>query len=447
MPTLADGIRQKAEELATGYLASAANVGLVVGLLVGDGRHTFGFGKLAKGGDRTPDERTVFEIGSVTKVFTAVLLADMADNGEVRFDQPVRELLPAGTVVPKWGDREITLLDLSMHAAGLPRMPGNWELGMKSEQEPYANYTPELLYQALAATRLRWKPGTRTDYSNFGTGLLGFALARKAGKPYEELLAERVLRPLGLTDTSVTLSDDQKARMAQGHDESGNPTANWDIPTLSGAGALRSTAAEMLTFLRDNVAPTETPLARAIEECHRPQKLEWSWRAFVLAAVWGVALAALSVFCQWAIPVPPGSWKFLTVFLAPVILTRVLQGSQAALVASVAVWVGTLWLWAGTGWQFGWWAAACVLLAVNAVLSGGQLFRQTEAMPGWQSLRLAGGFARWHNGGTGGFRSFVGFVPESRVGVVVLSNSASDPDALAVELLRLLHDTSKGVHA
>ena len=169
-----DDIRRKADELAAGVPQRRGRTsGSLSGHWSGPNGSYFGYGATAKGSDRVPDEHTVFEIGSVTKVFTAILMQEMAGRGEVKVDQPVRELLPPGTVVPKRGDREITLFDLSTHSAGLPRMPGNWQDGMKSDDEPYANYTPEHLYKALATTRLRWTPGTKDDYSNYGVGLLG----------------------------------------------------------------------------------------------------------------------------------------------------------------------------------------------------------------------------------------------------------------------------------
>ena len=107
----------------------------------------------------------------------------------------------------------------------------------RSAGNPYAHYTVEHLHEYLGACKLRRPLGTLADYSNLGVGLLGHALALAAGKPYEELLRERISGPLGLNDTSITLSEDQRRRLAPGHAEDGKPTPNWDIPTLAGAGA------------------------------------------------------------------------------------------------------------------------------------------------------------------------------------------------------------------
>jgi CubicO group peptidase (beta-lactamase class C family) len=438
-----DDIRRKADELAAGYLGASGNVGLAIGVLAGSERLYFGYGAIAKGSDRVPDERTVFEIGSITKVFTAILMQEMAGRGEVKVDQPVRELLPPGTAVPKRGDREVTLFDLSTHSAGFPRMPSNWQEGMKSEAEPYANYTPELLYKALATTRLRWRPGTKDDYSNYGVGLLGHALELRGAKPYEELLGERVLRPLGMTDTTVTFSEDQQKRLATGHSEDGQPTSYWDIRTLGGAGALRSTVAEMLTFLRANLIPAETPLKDALAACHEPRPLARKFPPWYVVAA---ALVTVSLLVQWLVPVPPGSWKFLAAFVLPPIVTYAWRGFGAGLLASVLVWLGTFFLW-GTD-QFGWKQAGSILFAIVAGMYWIRAYLPSsgagnEVMPGWFSLWFGDARARWHNGGTGGFRSFVAFVAESRVAVAVLSNSANDADSIGVELLRHLHESNK----
>jgi CubicO group peptidase (beta-lactamase class C family) len=436
-------LHRKADELAAGYLAGPGRVGLAVGVLVGDERFHMGYGAVGKGSEQVPGERTVFEIGSVTKVFTAILLAEMVARGEVKLDQPVRELLPPGTTVPKRGDREVTLLDLATHTAGLPRMSGNWQEGMKDEANPYAHYTPELLYQALAKTKLRWRPGTKDDYSNYGVGLLGHALELRAAKPYAELLTDRVLRPLGLDDTTVDLSDDQRRRLAPGHLEDGQPTANWDIRTLGGAGALRSTMAEMLTFLRANLNPAATPLAEALSTCQRPTPLIRKFPPW-----WAVAmgLAAVSILVQWLLPVPPGTWKFAVAVLLPVVVSYVWRGFGAGVLASFLVWVGAFLLWGSD--QFGWMQAALVLGAIGGVAFKVRRFLPSagaggEVMPGWQAMWFGDMLVRWHNGGTGGYCSFVGFVADSRVAVAVLANSANDVDSIGVELLRHLHETNK----
>ena len=143
------------------------------------------------------DGNTLFEIGSITKVFTASLLAEMAARGEVGLDDPVAKYLPPSVRVPSRNGKQITLLDLSTQTSGLPRMPTNFS--PKDELNPYADYSVDQLYAFLSGYELTRDIGSQYEYSNLGVGLLGHALALRAGKSYEALLVERILRPLGIT--------------------------------------------------------------------------------------------------------------------------------------------------------------------------------------------------------------------------------------------------------
>lgn len=236
------------------------DVGIVIGLLEADGTR-----RVVTVGDAPYDGRTLFEIGSITKVFTGILLAEMAARGEVRLDQPVVELLPADVTVPSRSGRQIRLVDLSTHSSGLPRMPDNFTPG--DPGNPYADYTPARLYDFLRRHELRRDIGAAAEYSNVGVGLLGHALARRAGTTYEALVTTRILEPLGLTSTRITLSADDTARLAPGHDARGRRVPNWDLAdAFAGAGALRSSTDDMLTFLAANLRPPPegSTLGRAI---------------------------------------------------------------------------------------------------------------------------------------------------------------------------------------
>jgi CubicO group peptidase (beta-lactamase class C family) len=186
----------------------------------------------------------------------------MAEEKLVNLDDPVRGLLPEGVKVPARGDKEITLVSLSTHSSALPRVP--LALLFAGLDNPYAKFQPEQLYEALAATELQKDIGAQSEYSNLGVGLLGHALALRAGTTYEELVKQRVCEPLSLGDTTITLSDDQRTRLATGHTAEGEPTSNWDFDALAGAGAIRSTAHDMLRFASAQLGLTETPLAAAI---------------------------------------------------------------------------------------------------------------------------------------------------------------------------------------
>lgn len=301
-------------------------IGIVVGVIEPDGRRVVAHGNLAKGDPRTLDGDTIFEIGSVTKVFTSLLLADMVNRKEVTLDDPAAKYLPESVKMPERSGKSITLLDLSTHSSGLPRLPTN--LKPKDPFNPYADYSVDDLYRFLSGYTLPRDPGSEFEYSNLGAGLLGHLLAYRAGTDYESLIGNRITRPLGMPDTGITLCPSMKQRMATGHAAMLAPVANWDLPTLAGAGALRSSANDMLTFLEAFLGNRETPLAPAMKamlEVRRP---------------------------------------------------------------------------AG----------------------------QTKVGLGWLIYSTDGREIAWHNGGTGGFRSFAGYDPQERIGVVVISNACGVDD-------------------
>lgn len=228
--------------ILTERLTSSPFRGIVVGLLdANGGRRVVAVG--------VPADR-VFEIGSITKVFTTSILAGMVADGSVRLDDPVATFLPAAVHMPARNGRQITLVDLATQSSGLPRLPAN--MAPRDSTNPYADYTVDQMYAFLSGYQLTRDVGQTYEYSNLGVGLLGHVLALKAGMSYEELVRRRILAPLGMRETAITLSPALRARLAPGHDATGEVVPNWDLPTLAGAGALRSTAADLLTFLAAN---------------------------------------------------------------------------------------------------------------------------------------------------------------------------------------------------
>jgi CubicO group peptidase (beta-lactamase class C family) len=329
-------------DLTERAMRSGQRVGLVIGCLAGNEQRVAGYGRLRTDAQDTPDGGTIFEIGSVTKVFTGLLLADLAEGGLIGLDDPLASYLPAWVRVPTFGGHQLTLADLASHAGGLRRDPkGTLRRWLGNRHNPNAGLSVESLYAGLARTKLRRRPGERVKYSNLGAGLLGDALARAAGQPYEELVRERICRPLGMRDTVVTLTSEQTARLAAGHTRRGRPAPPLEIPALVGAGALRSTATDLLRFLRANLKPADTPLTAQIERTQLPQL---------------------------------------------------------------------------------------------------RVAKRTEIGLGWMIARLPGlaGPMLWHNGGTPGFRSFVGVGRETGTAVVVLSNTARSVDRLGLRLLNVL---------
>ena len=233
--------------------------GIVVGLIGPGGRRIVARGPA---GAKPYDGRTLFEIGSVTKVFTGLLLADMARRGEVRLDDPADKYLPAGYALPSRNGRRITLLDLAAQHSGLPRLPSNF--APADAANPYADYSQARLLAWLKLFRPSRAAGATYEYSNLGVGLLGELLARRAGTDYAALVRRRIAAPLGMADTAVALNPGQKARLAQPHDEYMRPQAPWDLGALAGAGALRSDADDLLTFLAANLGLRRSALAPAM---------------------------------------------------------------------------------------------------------------------------------------------------------------------------------------
>jgi len=329
--------------LANRVEESKKAMSIVAGTLDAGGSHIFARGRASAERAIAVDGDTVFEIGSITKVFTSLTLADMIEHGEVKADDPVEKYLPAGSKVPTRNGKAITLLDLSMQISGLPRMPDN--LNPPDPTNPYAAYDGKKLLDFLGRAQLLSDPGEKYLYSNFAVGLLGYALAARAGTSYGEMVKTRILEPLGMKSTSVALSADQRNRLAHGYDAGLTPVGNWDLDALAGAGALRSTANDMLKFLAAAMDLTDTPLKPAF---HR-------------------------------------------------------------------------------------------MLSVNHATGVADL----DIAMAWHIWRKYGSSIVWHNGGTAGYRSFIGFDPNAKRAAVVLCNTFFDIDDIGLHLIDARYPAQK----
>lgn len=301
---------------------------LVFGVVDGDQSAVIAFGALDDG--KAPDGDTVYEIGSVTKTFTGTLLAQDVLAGRVTLDTPVSKLLPDFTIPSRQG-KQITLGQIGTQHSGLPRMPSNFF--PKDPANPYADYDGQKLKSFLATYQLPRDPGASYEYSNLAFGLLGDALARSHRTSYGDLVARRILAPLGMSMSGTRFSAAMRAHLARGHDENGKPASNWDLDALTGAGGIRSTANDMLRYLKANMGASHSPLRAAMTFAQQP-------RAEV-----------------------------------------------------------------GKGMRIG---------------------------LGWMTTDKG---IVWHNGGTGGYRSFIGFTTDGRRGVVILTNSATGVDELGFATL------------
>ncbi len=341
------------------------SISLSVGLIQGDQTTTHHFGVT-----HPPDDRSLYEIGSVTKVFTAILLAVLVQEGRLKLDDPVGQLLPDLPDFPT----DITPLSLTTHTSGLPRLPRNiWWSILKSPLNPYLNYSTEDLYKFLRHYRRNkrhLKRHGQFEYSNIGAGLLGHILETVTGLSYEQLIQQYIAEPLELADTQIQLDPEQQARFIPGYLANQKPATPWDLPTIAGAGALRSTLQDLLKFatanLNGNAAQDRGDLlTSAIARCHLPQHVIQPQRKV------DDDLAKDSIGMGW--------------FIRPV---------KAPVEAPVK--------------------------AMEAPIY-------------------------WHNGGTGGYQSYLAFHKSQRLAVAVLANSALAPpgkgfsaDTLGSSLLQQL---------
>lgn len=349
-----DAIARLVEEAAAPLVGSGRTVGVGVGVVDSAGARVFGFGRARVDWPAPPAADTIVEIGSVTKVFTTLLLACLVEEGRVRLDQPVQDFLPRPVTMPRWRDRQILLEDLATHRSGLPRLPSNLGFSplalIPALSDPYAAYDQARLYAFLSSYRLPRAPGATFEYSNLGMGLLGHALERASGEPYDALVRRLILEPLDMHDTSVEPSRPMVEHVAPGYMvasfwptpwRAALPAHAWHTPLLAGAGALHSSAADMLKFLAVHAGLRPSPLSGLMDLTRRP---------------------------------------------------------RAATDRDDRV---------GLGWFTG----------VDASGRGPIV---------------------WHNGGTGGYRTFAGIVERRRTAVFIWANSTASVDAAGIRILRSL---------
>ena len=327
-----DGLPQEVVAAIQKRLGGGVAPSFSLAIIDSAGTQFYHYGVTTPGG-RPVNEHTIYEIGSISKVFTGILLAKEVLDGRVGLEDPIEKFLPDSLKVAVLGDRNITMGSLSDHTSGLPRMPDNFTPA--NPGNPYADYTEQQLYAFLSGYSPSRMVGTQYEYSNLAQGLLGQLLARIHHISYEDLLVQHIAGPLGMTETRINLSNRMQAQLAPGHND-GNIVENWDIPTLAGAGAIRSSASDMARFIAANLGYIESPLKPALELSHK------------------------------------------------------VRHAKAGMMR------------VGLGWH----------------IKGG--------------LK---GDVYWHNGGTGGYRAFAGFVKDTGKGVVVLTNSAISADDIGFHLL------------
>lgn len=265
---LVSDLKQRVDALARPLIDSGTVTGFSLAVLHGDEEIVAGYGRAFDDRDDAPDGDTLFEIGSISKVFTSLLIAEAAQRGELQLEDAVNQHLPESVRIDDIDpDDPIRLFHLASHVSGLPRMPNNF--APADPTNPYVDYSEARLFDFLAGVTPRDTPGQKYEYSNLAAGLLGVIATQAAGADdYESLLLARICAPLGLADTSLGVAAEHAERFADPHDADGRSEHRWEFGALAGAGGIRSSANDMLRFARAQLDPSTTPLAAAIPATH-----------------------------------------------------------------------------------------------------------------------------------------------------------------------------------
>jgi serine-type D-Ala-D-Ala carboxypeptidase/endopeptidase len=278
--------------IETGVLAKDSGVAVTIGVIGESERDVFSFG--------AGTASSIYEIGSITKTFTGLVLAQMIEQGRVKPTTPVRELLPAD-VVAKPNGAEITLLDLVTQHSGLPRMPANFMPA--NPLNPYVDYSAEKMYAFISSQSVAKPADAEFVYSNLGFGLLGQALANHADQNYATLVKQQVLEPLCMNDTFVEPTREQRTHFAKPLLANRQPSSMWEFQSMVGAGGLRSTAGDMLSYLAAQLDPSKRCTSAATHVKTLPQALA---RAQMVQAD---AVPGMKIAYAWMyVPQTQGYW-------------------------------------------------------------------------------------------------------------------------------------------
>jgi serine-type D-Ala-D-Ala carboxypeptidase/endopeptidase len=258
-------ISDRLKDIIRSRIDNGSNAAIIIALVDPNGTQFYGYGKMSAANQTTVNKNTIFDIGSITKTFTTLLLADMVKQGIVNLTDPIEKYLPASVKVPQFNGHKITLEDLATHTSGLPDYPPSMPLYGPGFQK----YTLKQMYHALSNIALTRDPGSKYNYSDFGMGLLGNILSSKLGMPYEQLIVQRIANVLGMNSTRITLSGNLESRFAIGHinGKEVNSTVE-NPPALAPAGSLRSSASDMAKYLSANMGLVKSTLYNSMKESH-----------------------------------------------------------------------------------------------------------------------------------------------------------------------------------
>jgi CubicO group peptidase (beta-lactamase class C family) len=260
-------IRTLVESLVSPILIPNSGIGAAIGIKKGNQEYFFGLGETQKNATTAPTPETLYEIGSLTKIFTTLLLVNIAKQNNISLDTPIQGFIPL--------PNGITWRQLATHTSGLPHLPRNiiWSF-LKNRHNPYANYTENELAAYLKRCSVNHQRVNTVHYSNLGMGLLGYLLTERTGQSYNALLQEKICLPLGMQDTASGNNPQNQHRLAEPHNGNALPTSNWDFhPPFEGTGAIRSTTQDLLKLISAYFADHPLP---------EPRNLGW-FQSFLTA--------------------------------------------------------------------------------------------------------------------------------------------------------------------
>ena len=258
---------KKVDSVVQPYIKKSNTVGLSIGILTDGKVSLYNYGETKIGNNHLPDANTLFEIGSISKTFTATLLAYYVNEGKIKLSDPLTKFLP-DTVASNKALSDITIEMLSNHTSGLPRLPDNLVNHSLDPLDPYRDYKKKDLFDYLKTAKLESKPGEKYAYSNLAVGLLGTILEQISGKTYEQMVEEIICKPLNLNNTAQHLSTTQNEHFVTVYNDQGKETPAWNFATLAPCGALRSTVNNLLIYAAAQMIVANTKLSKAMQLTH-----------------------------------------------------------------------------------------------------------------------------------------------------------------------------------
>ena len=289
---LATELDKKVEAIVQPFMFESKTVALSIGVLKEGKTYFYNYGETKKGNGQLPSSKNLYEIGSITKTFTGILLAKAVTENKIKLNDPVNKFLPKNTPVLKFGIDTLKIVHLSNHTSGLPPLPDNFDT--TDLANPYRNYDEKKLLEYLKHASLGRRPGEKFEYCNLAVGLLGYILQKVNKMPFDKMVTTFITSKAGMTDTKEFLTKKDSALFMQGYDESIFPQSQWDFKALTAAGSLRSSTEDMLKYAALNLKAPDDKMQKAIDLSHTvtfdagQQKLGLNW--FIQNWGWGQLL-------------------------------------------------------------------------------------------------------------------------------------------------------------